>query len=232
MRLPPANAAGFVGDPYPLDTCIVTGEPLGDHPVVLVLKDQRDALQEGRQLKFVNEDARNRFLTNQREYLVKLDNEIIAKFASSYPLTRDVVEIDKMLVERNEFVFGNRCYVVARAKNIDNFVKQSGRYVKSYDKMVGTMQRNHYPLDTSIVSGNKLPEKPYDVVIGARLLRVVDEAEAKTLLEDPRPYLAKLPPLKDSGDNQKGTEKPSEKDDGGSREEKSKNENHGGTPSR
>lgn len=193
MHLPPANAAGFIGDPYPLDVDIVSGKPLGDHPTVLVLKDQRDALQEGRQLKFAGEDSKERFLSNPREYLTKLDNAIIDAQSKSYPLDRDVVEIDRMLTERFEFVYGNRCYVVGRAKNIDNFVKQAGRYVKSFDKLIMSRDRAKYPLDTSVVSGAKLPEKPYDLVVASRLVRLVDEAEAKTLLEDPRPYLAKLP---------------------------------------
>ncbi|MBL9120897.1 MAG: hypothetical protein JNL80_13380 [Phycisphaerae bacterium] len=218
LRLPPANAAGFVGDPYPFDTCFVTGEPLGDHPVVLVLKDQRDALQEGRQLKFASEEAKTKFLADQRDYLLKLDRMIVSKFAASYPLDRDVVEIDRIIEERDEFVFGNRCYVVGRMKNIDNFVKQSGRYVKTYDKLITTKQRGHYPLDTSLVSGEKLPEKPYDLVIGARLIRLVDEAEAKQLLENPLPYLAKLPPLKgDAGapPNERAKEAETKKEEAG-----------------
>lgn len=200
LRLPKPNPAGFIGDPYPLDTCIVTGEKLGKDAVTLVLKDQADALQEGRQLKFANETAKQIFLVREREFLTKLDTEIIHRQRASYPLDRDVVEIDRTLTEHFPFVFGNRCYVVMRSKNIDNFLKQAGRYVGTYDKMVGSKQRATYPLDTSLVSGEKLPAKPYDIVIGQRLVRLCSEAEAKTLLEDPTTYLAKLPPLKSAGD--------------------------------
>lgn len=220
LRLPPANPAGFVGDPYPLDTCIVTGEPLGDHPVVLVLKNQTNGLEEGRQLKFSSEEAKTKFLARSRDYLAELDERIIAKFAGLYPLDRDVVEIDQKLTERYEFVFGNRCYVVGRAKNIDNFVKQSGRYVKQFDKMLVSKQRGSYPLDTSIVSGKKLPEKPYDVIVGYRLVRLVDEVEAKTFFESPEKYLATLPMLKGKGEadgaSREGTSPP-KRGDGGDR---------------
>lgn len=196
LRLPKPNAAGYIGDPYPLDTCIVTGAKLGADAVTVVLKDQRNALQEGRQLRFANEAARLTFNTRPGEFLDALDREIIRLHEASYPLDRDVVEIDRKLTERFPFVYGNRCYVVMRAKNIDNFLKQAGRYVGVFDKLMTTKQRSHYPLTTSLVSGEALPEKPFDVVIGYRLVRLCNEAEAKTLLEKPGDFLPKLPALK------------------------------------
>lgn len=199
LRIPKPNAAGFVGDPYPLETCIVTGETLGKDSVTLVLKDQSDPLREGRHLRFASEAAHQLFLARQTEFLTKLDAEIIRRTAASYPIDRDVVEIDRKLTERFPFVYGNRCYVVMRSKNIDNFLKQAGRYVGVYDKLITTKQRSRYPLDTSIVTGEKLPEKPYDIVIGSTLFRLGSEAEAKTVLEDAATYLAKMPAPKGDG---------------------------------
>jgi hypothetical protein len=201
LRLPKPNPAGFIGDPYPLDTCIVAGEKLGEKAVTLILKDQRDALQEGRHLRFCCEACLEKFKANPTEYLAKLDAEIIRLQKPQYPLERCLVMLDETLGEDTEdFVYGNRCYVLCCRKCENNFLKSAGRYVTTYDKAVTGRQRQTYPLDTCIVSGKKLSEskdgKPYDLVIGSRLFRLHSEAEAKVVLENASAYLAKLPPLK------------------------------------
>lgn len=49
-----------------------------------------------------------------------------------------------------------------------------------------------YPLKTSVVSGKPLPEKPIDVVVGNRLVRLAEEGERATLTKEPRKYLKSL----------------------------------------
>lgn len=69
------TAEAPVAAPYPFDTCIVSGEPVGeeDKPLVLV--------HEGRQLKFCCGGCRKRFLKDPVEFLRIVDAGIAAKAA-------------------------------------------------------------------------------------------------------------------------------------------------------
>jgi hypothetical protein len=55
--------------------------------------------------------------------------------------------------------------------------------------MLAAKQRSEYPLKTCVVTGAPLPEKPFDLVIGARLVRLADADAAKRFYEDPARYL-------------------------------------------
>lgn len=66
---------------------------------------------------------------------------------------------------------------------------------KSWGKLDETMIKDQlplYPLDTSVVSGTKLGEKPLSFVYANRLVRVVDEAEKSAFLKDPKKHLGEL----------------------------------------
>lgn len=193
MRSPKPNAAGFIGDPYPLDTCIVSGEKLGPDAVTLILKDQPDAQQEGRQLKFCCKDCLAKFEASPRGYLTKLDEAIIAAQRASYPIERCLVMLDEKLADDTKnIVYGNRCYVVCCKKCVNNFLKNTARYVTAYEKALMGRQRASYPLDTCVVSGEKLGEKHVDFVIGQTMVRVCCEDCMKKVLENPAPYVAKV----------------------------------------
>lgn len=193
MHCPKPNVAGFIGDPYPLDTCPVSGEKLGADAVTVVLKDQRDALQEGRQLKFCCKDCAAKYEANPHEYQTKLDEAIVAKQRPSYPLDRCLVMLDEKLTDDTKtFVYGNRCYVACCKKCVNNFQKNTARYVTAYEKAVTGRQRNSYPLDTCVVSGEKLGEKRFEFIVVNQLVRTCCEDCAKKVLENPAPYLAKI----------------------------------------
>ena len=53
-------------------------------------------------------------------------------------------------------------------------------------------QRPLYPLKTSLVTGKDLPEKPYELVYGNRLIRLGAEGEKAGVLKDAKKHLAEL----------------------------------------
>ena len=66
---------------------------------------------------------------------------------------------------------------------------------KSFAKLDAEMTKDQaplYPLTTSLVSGDKLPEKPVEFIYCNRLVRVGSEAEKATFLKDTKTYLKKL----------------------------------------
>lgn len=66
---------------------------------------------------------------------------------------------------------------------------------KSFDKLDSAIVRDQaplYPLQSSVVSGKKLPERPIDWVYNNRLVRLADETEKAEFLKDPKKYMASL----------------------------------------
>lgn len=208
-RAPKPGIAGFIGDPYPLDTCIVDGKPLGEKPVVVVLTGLRDVYQEGRQMKFCCEACAEKFKAESARYLSELDHAIAARYANDYPLDHCLVMLEEKIgPDAQVFVLGNRVYKSCCKKCVNNFQKSWERYSQAYEKAVIIKQKGKYPLDTCVVSGAKLPEKPYDLVFQSHLVRLADEAAAKKFLADPLPYVAKL---QEAIKNAKGTGKEKDK---------------------
>mgnify|MGYP000420094053 CR=1 FL=1 len=192
MRAPKPGPGGFVGDPYPFETCVVDGTKLGADAVTVVLRDAAP-LAEGRQLKFCSAACEAKFNAAPLSYLAKLDEEIRKTQAGSYPLDHCIVMIEKKLdADAQSVVYGNRLYRLCCDKCVVNFDKNLDRYVRVYEKLLTTKQRGKYPFSTCVVSGVQLPEKPFDLVIGTRLVRLADEAAAKKFYENPSEYLAKL----------------------------------------
>jgi YHS domain-containing protein len=190
MKAPKPGPGGFVGDPYPLDVCIVGNEPLGANAVTVVLKDMADPLQENRQIRFCCEQCVAKFRAEPARYIAALDQAIIERFDKDFPLDRCLVMLEETLDDDAErIVYANRVYRLCCRKCITNFQKQTERYSQAYERMLAAKQRSTYPLKTCVVTGASLPEKPYDLVIGARLVRLADADAAKRFYEDPARYL-------------------------------------------
>lgn len=193
MKAPKPGPGGFVGDPYPLDVCIVDNEPLGANAVTVVLTDMTDPLQEHRQVRFCCDACATRFRADPARYIAALDKAIIDRFDKDFPLDRCIVMVEERLDDdADRIVYANRVYRLCCRKCITNFQKQTERYTVAYERMVAAKQRAKYPLTTCVVTGDPLPEKPFDLVIGARLVRLADADAAKRFYEDPSRYLRML----------------------------------------
>lgn len=190
MKAPKPGPGGFVGDPYPLDICIVGNEPLGANAVTVILKDMADPLQEWRHMRFCCDTCVAKFRAEPAKYIAALDKAIIERFDRDFPLDRCIVMIEETLDDDAErVVYANRVYRLCCRKCITNFQKQTERYTQAYERMLAAKQRSEYPLKTCVVTGAPLPEKPFDLVIGARLVRLADADAAKRFYEDPARYL-------------------------------------------
>lgn len=190
MKAPKPGPGGFVGDPYPLDVCIVGNEPLGANAVTVVLKDMADPLQENRQIRFCCERCVATFRAEPARYIAALDQAILERFDKDFPLDRCIVMLEETLDDDAErIVYANRVYRLCCRKCITNFQKQTERYTQAYERMLAAKQRAKYPLTTCVVTGAALPEKPFDLIIGARLVRLADADAAKRFYEDPARYL-------------------------------------------
>jgi YHS domain-containing protein len=72
-----ARAEAAKKDAYPLTTCVVSGESLGDHGDPYVMKHQ------GREVRFCCKDCRKDFLKDPAKYLKKIDDAEKARAADA-----------------------------------------------------------------------------------------------------------------------------------------------------
>lgn len=72
------------------------------------------------------------------------------------------------------------------------FEKDLTKNLDKLDSAIVKDQAPLYPIQSSVVSGKKLPEKPIDWVYNNRLARLADETEKAEFLKDPKKYMASL----------------------------------------
>lgn len=189
----PARTQAMVGDPYPLDTCIVSGEKLGADAKVTVLADQKDPLQNGRQMKFCCTKCEAAFAAEPAKYIRDLDAKIVAAQSKSYPIDHCLVMPDEKLDDgAKTVVYGNRLYRFCCPKCVRTFGKDAAKWSAAYEKEVAAAQKASYPLTTCPISGKPLGDGAVDVVIGARLVRACCPGCVGPIKADPAAAFAKV----------------------------------------
>jgi YHS domain-containing protein len=189
----PAPSPAMVGDPYPLDTCIVSGEKLGADAKVVVLADQKDPLQNGRQMKFCCPKCEASFAAEPAKYIRDLDAKIIAAQSKSYPIDHCLVMPDEKLDDgAKTVVYGNRLYKFCCPKCVRTFGKDAAKWSAAYEKEVAAAQKASYPLTTCPISGKPLGDGAVDAVIGSRLVRACCPGCVGPIKADPAAAFAKV----------------------------------------
>lgn len=181
-----------LSDPYPLATCPVSGQLLGSmgEPVVREY--------DGRAVRFCCEGCIEKFEAAKDEYWAKIDEQIIKDQAPYYPLTICVLS-GEPLVENGEdiainYIHRNRLVRFCCRGCVRDFLKDPEPTLKKLDAAVIQQQRQHYPLQTCVVSSEALGSmgEPYEVVVGNRLVRLCCKSCEKKLRTTPLEYLPTL----------------------------------------
>ncbi len=189
---PQEGKATTVSDPYPLGTCPVSGQRLGSmgEPVARIY--------DGREVRFCCEGCIERFERNQRDFMKKMDEQIVRQQMAFYPLTSCVVS-GEPLSENGEdfainFVFGNRLFRLCCKDCVKAVRKHPVEMMRRLDAAVMRQQRDSYPLDTCPVSGEALDAmgEAHDVVIANRLIRLCCKSCEKGLRSRPGEILETL----------------------------------------
>jgi len=173
---------------YPLDHCIVSGEKLGDKPVI---QDYN-----GRELRFCSQNCAKEFKKDPQQYLAKLDEEIIKQQLPVYPLETCVVTGEKLDTEGTpvNYIYKNRLVRFCCKNCIQTFEKDPTTYLKKLDDASVNKQLKAYPLDTCLVSGEKLGGmgEPVNYIYAGRLVRFCCSGCIDTFVKNPYLYLNKL----------------------------------------
>jgi YHS domain-containing protein len=183
----PAVAAG---DAYPLATCIVSGKKLEamGKPVFYV--------HQGREMRFCSNDCLTKFKQSPKKYFVLLDSMIAKQQLPFYPLGVCFISGKKLgsMGEPFNYVHNNRLIRFCCSGCVAKFLKAAEKYLADLDKAVIRKQKATYPLDTCLVSGEKLGEmgEAIDFVYGNRLIRFCCKDCIKKFRTEPLKYLAKF----------------------------------------
>ncbi len=184
---PAAGAKKRVADPYPFDTCPVSGEKLGSmgEPVIV--------LYEGREVRFCCDGCPEQFEKDKPAALARLDERIAKDQGPLYPLKTSVVSGKDLPEKPYEFVYGNRLVRLADESERPTFMHHAKECLSDLDKAVIAAQGAHYPLTTCPVSGEDYGGdmgKPKDVVIAGRLIRLCCGECKPEVEKDPAKYIA------------------------------------------
>ncbi len=182
-----ADAKAATGDPYPLDTCPVTGEKLG------AMGDQIIETINGREVRFCCAGCVSKYKAKTAEYDKKMDAAIVEQQKALYPLDTCVVLGGKLDAMGGgvDYIYQNRLVRFCCKGCIGKFEKEPGKYLAILDKAVIEKQKAEYPLDTCIASGEKLGGsmgEPVDFVMNNHLFRLCCASCADKLKKDPIKY--------------------------------------------
>lgn len=182
-----AAAPQRVGDPYPFDTCPVTGKKLG------AMGDPVVSVYDGREVRFCCPACPKKFEQDKAANLAKLDAKVIEDQRALYPLKTSVVSGKNLGEKPLEFVYGNRLVRVVDDAERAAFVKDASSLMATLDKAVIAQQGKDYALKTCPVSGDKFGGdmgEPKDLVIAGRLIRMCCDDCRKDVEKNPAKYLA------------------------------------------
>ncbi len=155
---------------YPIDTCIVSGEALGEHGDV-VIKEYA-----GREVRFCCKMCVKDFEKDQAAYLQKLDHAIIEAQLPAYPLETCVVSGEVLGGDMGDVVNsveGNRLVQLCCNSCKKDLAADPAKFLQTLDAAVVAAQLKDYPADVCPISGQKLGSMgdPYNYVFAGRLVR-------------------------------------------------------------
>jgi YHS domain-containing protein len=180
-------AASF---PYPLDTCIVSGEKLGSmgDPVV----KQYD----GREVRLCCAACVDTFESDQEQYMGKIDETIVEARLMHYPIDTCIVAGGKLgsMGDPVNLVYNNRLVRFCCAGCEPGFKDDPAKYFEALDKKIIEQQTKTYPLTTCVVAGAELGSMgdPVDYVFGNRLVRFCCASCIKKFEAEPGKYMATI----------------------------------------
>lgn len=189
-----------VGEAYPLGVCAVTGNPLGENPVVVVLTDMPREELNGREVRFCCGGCKTKFEADPVASNSKLDEMIIADQLTVYPVGSCLVMEDESMKDPRgpearrdkNVVIGNRLYRVCCKSCIRRLKRNPGEYQTALDDRIKKQQSAKYPLKVCVVTGRPYGENPFEVVVANRLVRTCCGGCAAGVQKNPELALSKL----------------------------------------
>lgn len=181
-----AQAEDLVGDPYALNVCPVSGEPLGSMGDPLIFN------HDGREIRFCCSGCEPMFKAEPAKYLAKLDELMTKEQEKFYPLTTCVVSGEELDENAESRIVNNRLMKFASAEYAATAAKTPEKFIAKLDEAVIERQSKNYPLKTCIVSGQELGSMgdPIKMVVANRLIELCCAGCVKTANKYPAKMIA------------------------------------------
>jgi len=177
-------------EPYTLDTCPVSGEPLGSMGAPIV------KTYNGRELRLCCKGCVKEFEADQAGYFKKIDEWIVRDQLPFYP-TEVCIVSGEPLTEggadiATNLVYGNRLVRLCCKMCERQFSADPAKFIAKLDEATANAQRKDYPLDTCVVLGGKLGSmgEPAEMVLAGRLLRFCCAGCESKVKADPVKHIA------------------------------------------
>jgi YHS domain-containing protein len=178
------------GDVYPLATCPVSGQKLGSMGDPVVYE------HEGREIRFCCGGCVEPFKKESAEYLKKIDAKIVEQQVDRYPLDTCVVSGEKLgeMGDPYDYVHKNRLVRLCCPGCKSRFQADPAKYIEKIDQAVIKKQKEDYPLETCVVSGQKLGAMgdPVDYVEANRLVEFCCPGCISTFEKNPLKYMTAI----------------------------------------
>jgi len=183
---------GPKGDPYPLDTCIVSGEKLGSMGAPITLA------HEGREIKLCCNGCVKPFKENPADFIAKIDEQIIKQQLPAYPLKNCLVmDTEKLggedMGEPVNFVYKNRLVRFCCKSCLRQFNKKPAEFLEKLNAAVIEKQMAAYPLTHCVVlEEESLGDDAINHVFANRLVRFCCKGCVAKFDKDPLAYMARI----------------------------------------
>ena len=171
---------------YPLDTCPLSGEKLGDGAQNVVKDGRLVRTCCGKCAKKVHEDPSAAF--------AMIDRGVIAQQGKRYPLATCPISGEELGEDAVDTVIGTKLVRTCCKRCVAPIQKDSTAAMAKVDAAWIKAGMKTYKLDVCPVSGEKLGSMgdPIDYLYGTRLVRFCCKGCVKEIKKDPASVLAKL----------------------------------------
>ncbi|MFK5922205.1 MAG: hypothetical protein QM496_08495 [Verrucomicrobiota bacterium] len=170
-----------IGDPYPLEICILSGETLEE--------DYELIEHQGQEIRVCCSDCKSKFTAESYIRVDELNALLITEQMPVYPLEKCIVTGKALEQNPIDFIFRNRLFRISSEAAKDKIKQQPTKYFDILDAAVIAKQSKNYPLKTCLVSGKTLTDGAIDHVIANQLVRLADFEQLAAFEENPGKYL-------------------------------------------
>jgi YHS domain-containing protein len=171
---------------YPLTDCPISHEALGsmDKPI--------DLVHEGRLVRLCCKGCIKGFQKEPAKSLAMIDEAVIKAQKPTFPVMKCVISGEDIAGDAIDLVYGTRLVRLCCKGCKKGFEKDPAAAMAKIDAALIVELKKSYPLDTCLVSGEKIEGEGFDHLHGVRLTRFCCEKCAKTFDKEPAKYLAAL----------------------------------------
>lgn len=174
--------------PYLLSTCPVSGSELG------AMGEPVSKVYDGKEVKFCCGGCPAKYEADRAKYDAEIEAKLIASQTPHYPLETCVVSGEKLgaMGEPVNYIDGSSLVRLCCKGCVPKYQENRDKYRSLLDQAAAEKQVGDYPLDTCVVSGDKLGGDmgdPIDYVVGNQLIRLCCKSCIKEVAKDPVKYV-------------------------------------------